>query len=42
MMAQAFGFQAMYVAASLMGLVGVAVLLAGTARRRARVAPDDL
>ena len=34
MTAEAFGFPAMYVAASLMGLVGVAVLLAGTARRR--------
>ncbi len=35
--AQAFGFQAMYVAASLMGLVGVAVLLGGTTWRRTRV-----
>jgi MFS family permease len=40
--AQAFGFQAMYVAASLMGLVGVAVLLTGTARRRARIAAGEL
>lgn len=36
--AQAFGFPVMYVAASLMGLVGVAVLLAGTAWRRGRIA----
>jgi MFS family permease len=40
MTAQAFGFPAMYVAASFMGLVGVALLLAGTARRRAHVTAD--
>jgi MFS family permease len=34
--AEAFGFPAMYVAASLLGLVGVAVLLAGTTRSRMR------
>ena len=39
--AEAFGFPTMYVAASLMGLVGAAVLLAGTVRRR-RVVADDL
>ncbi len=32
--AEAFGFPAMYVAASLMGLLGVALLLAGAARER--------
>lgn len=36
--AQAFGFPAMYVAAGLMGLVGVGLLLAGTARGRRRAA----
>jgi MFS family permease len=36
--AQAFGFPAMYVAASLMGLVGVAVLLTGAAQARRRAA----
>jgi MFS family permease len=34
MTADGFGFQTMYVAASLMGLVGVALLLGGTIRRR--------
>ena len=39
--AQAFGFPAMYVAASLMGLVGVALLLGGATRgKRRRVAGE--
>ena len=42
MTAEAFGFQTMYVAASLMGLVGVAVLLAGTARRGRRIVAGEL
>jgi MFS family permease len=33
LVAEAFGFQTMYIAASAMGLVGAAVLLAGTRRR---------
>ena len=36
LMAEAFGFQTMYVAASFMGLVGVAVLLAGARKQRIR------
>jgi len=40
--AQAFGFSTMYVAASLLGLVGVAALLAGSARGRNRVVADEL
>ena len=40
--AQTLGFPAMYVAASLMGLVGVALLLAGAARARRRVVADGL
>jgi MFS family permease len=40
--AEAFGFQTMYVAASLLGLVGAAVLLAGAARGRRRVVADEL
>jgi MFS family permease len=39
--AQASGFPAMYVAASLMGLVGAALLLAGAARGRRHVAADE-
>ena len=42
MTAEAFGFQTMYVVASLMGLVGVAVLLAGTARRGRRTVAGEL
>jgi MFS family permease len=40
--AEALGFQAMYVAASLMGLVGVAVLLGGTIGRSRRPAAGGL
>jgi MFS family permease len=40
--AEAFGFPAMYVVASLMGLAGVALLLAGTARGRRRLVTDEL
>jgi MFS family permease len=40
--AEAFGFQTMYVAASLMGLVGVAVLLGGTMRRGRRTVAGEL
>jgi MFS family permease len=36
--AEAFGFQPMYVAASVMGLVGVAVLLAGARKRSGKAA----
>jgi len=36
--AQSLGFATMYVAASLMGLVGVALLLAGAAAGRSRAA----
>jgi len=36
--AEAFGFQPMYVAASVMGLVGVAVLLAGARKRPGKAA----
>ncbi len=42
MTAEAFGFPAMYVAASLMGLVGVALLLGGTARRGRPVVTDEV
>ena len=42
MTADAFGFQTMYVAASLMGLVGVAVLLGGTIGRSRRTAAGEL
>ncbi len=40
--AEAFGFSTMYVAASLMGLVGVAVLLGGTIGRSRRPAAGEL
>ena len=39
--AEAFGFPAMYVVASLMGLVGVAVLLGGTIGRGRHVAAGE-
>ena len=42
MTAEALGFQTMYVAASLMGLVGVAVLLGGTIGRGKRLEAGDL
>ena len=42
MTAEALGFQTMYVAASLMGLVGVAVLLGGTVGRGGRVVAGEL
>jgi MFS family permease len=42
MAAEAFGFPAMYVAASLLGLVGLAVLLAGAARGRRRAVAGGL
>ena len=42
MTAEAFGFQTMYVAASLMGLVGVAVLLGGTIGRGRRTVAGEL
>ena len=42
MTAEAFGFQTMYVAASLMGLVGVAVLLGGTLGRGRRTVAGEL
>ena len=41
MTAQAFGFPSMYVAAGVMGLVGVAVLLAGNARRGTRIVAGE-
>jgi MFS family permease len=41
MTAEALGFQTMYVAASLMGLVGVALLLGGTIRRGGRTVAGE-
>jgi MFS family permease len=42
MTADAFGFQTMYVAASVMGLAGVALLLGGTVRRSRRGVAGEL